>query len=529
MPLLYAIDLSVSAADVKDDAYACSIEHIAQFVSSTTEALADDGTSQLASRTLASGQEVPPRTAEWHSLGAVDAKGLHVVIAQNSGDAVEFKTELSLTEIDGAVLMRVVLRRDFTDTWLKSVAPPVLFQPGLVRELGRDRRLVLKIANQVVDRRHVVIDSSPQVRELVTQLASRTRLPLFLLHARSDTGRKLALELPNRLMGLMRVVSLNYNASRALASQLPNTNIPFGGALLLWPGAGGPGLQFTGEEIEELALEGVRSRLMAALAPISAMARGTDTGWNTLRIRVEAERQRSTAERRHAARMNQNIAAERDASDDLLEQLRRSVKEWQELAEDADNRAQVALAGASEAQLAKDEARYWRGLYLTQDGDVEESHADLWAQVPPLISGEDPSKTFAAITLAATSRIAFTDRAARSWQEINYPDPMDMTDKLIALGRAANLLYDGLNKNLPRLGDWFKNEFALNVALTDRTIAQSKSMRQFEFENSTYEQIPHVKVRDGVKPNEVGRIHFALDSQNKRLIVNHVALKLYGI
>lgn len=54
-------------------------------------------------------------------------------------------------------------------------------------------------------------------------------------------------------------------------------------------------------------------------------------------------------------------------------------------------------------------------------------------------------------------------------------------------------------------------------------------MRDFEFEGRTWSQKNHVKVRDGVKPNEVGRIQFDFDHEGRRLIVNHVALKLYGI
>lgn len=65
--------------------------------------------------------------------------------------------------------------------------------------------------------------------------------------------------------------------------------------------------------------------------------------------------------------------------------------------------------------------------------------------------------------------------------------------------------------------------------MSDETIGKTKSLRYFVFEGKKYDQTPHVKVRDGVKPNQVGRIHFALDSDRKRIVVNHVALKLYGL
>jgi hypothetical protein len=79
------------------------------------------------------------------------------------------------------------------------------------------------------------------------------------------------------------------------------------------------------------------------------------------------------------------------------------------------------------------------------------------------------------------------------------------------------------------MDDWFKVGYGLNVAMSDETISKSKNLRYFQYDGKTRDQIVHVKVRDGVKPNEVGRIHFAFDEEGKRLIVNHVALKLYGI
>ena len=77
--------------------------------------------------------------------------------------------------------------------------------------------------------------------------------------------------------------------------------------------------------------------------------------------------------------------------------------------------------------------------------------------------------------------------------------------------------------------EWFKTGFGLNVSTADDTIEKSKALRYFDFEGKRRDQTPHVKVRDAVKPNEVGRIHFAFDKVGSRLIVNHVALKLYGL
>ncbi len=146
-----------------------------------------------------------------------------------------------------------------------------------------------------------------------------------------------------------------------------------------------------------------------------------------------------------------------------------------------------------------------------------------------LLPGENPSDVFRAIEDASEGHIAFTAAAEASWRSIDYPDPADMTDKVIRLARAAEQLYSGPSDGMGHLGSWFKTNFGLNVAMKDQTIGQDRKLRAFRFEDEVYSQEPHVKVRDAVKPNEVGRIYFDLDKARGRIVVNHVGLKLYGI
>lgn len=107
-----------------------------------------------------------------------------------------------------------------------------------------------------------------------------------------------------------------------------------------------------------------------------------------------------------------------------------------------------------------------------------------------------------------------------------------MTEKLITLARAATVLYDGEVKSIPHLDDWLKREFNLSVALTDQKITKWKRkelkwLNSFEFEGENLNATPHVKVRDAVKFNECGRIHFALEAPKSRLVVQHVGVKAY--
>lgn len=76
--------------------------------------------------------------------------------------------------------------------------------------------------------------------------------------------------------------------------------------------------------------------------------------------------------------------------------------------------------------------------------------------------------------------------------------------------------------------DWLKTEYGLNYAADDGALI-AKKLDRFEYEGETYSRQQHLKLDDHVKPNEVGRVYFAIDSKEARFIVDHVGLKLYGI
>jgi len=186
------------------------------------------------------------------------------------------------------------------------------------------------------------------------------------------------------------------------------------------------------------------------------------------------------------------------------------------------------------ARAAEDlqvELDYWKGQYLGQYETEPEAEDDVnpWDKIPNLVPGSDPANTFLALTDASESRIVFTEAAERSWKKISYPHPDDMTTTLTALARAAHELYGDQPLTMGHADEWFKTGFGLNVATADDTIEKNRALRYFDFDDQRRDQTPHVKVRDAVKPNEVGRIHFAFDKDGGLLIVNHVALKLYGL
>ncbi|WP_101395215.1 hypothetical protein [Phycicoccus duodecadis] len=370
-----------------------------------------------------------------------------------------------------------------------------------------------------------------EVNDLVLTLRSPGRLPVLLVHMRSLASRDAAYIASRKLIGLTHVVTLNHASREALTRAVPGLVVPFGGARLVWSELDVPGPSVPSTQIESSDREVLRDALMPRLAPVSALARGIDNGWRQARKAAQGSARRDADERLRLAQEAADIAGQRDALEMKVDLLEAEVEQTNALAE----------AFATEVTELQDRSRsvedlqlqldYWKGQYLGQyEGESEtEGEVDLWEKIPDLVAGGDPTDTFLALTDASESRIVFTEAAERSWKKISYPHPDDMTEALTSLAQAAHELYGGEPVKMGYVDEWFKTAFGLNVSTADDTIEKSKALRYFDYEGQRRDQTPHVKVADAVKPNEVGRIHFAFDKAGGRLIVNHVALKLYGL
>jgi hypothetical protein len=324
-----------------------------------------------------------------------------------------------------------------------------------------------------------------------------------------------------------------------IAEAHPEARVPFGGLAIVWPGLGAPPLTLSAERLAELGAEEIRRLLTQRLGALAALGHGEDSTWRRLRSLSENARLVELSERASRAREGGDKDGEISALKQQVEALEEAKAELESIGEDAlqqaETSAQLARQLESERNQARDEARMWQTSYRDLSaGKSVGAHEpdDVWSAIPVLVSRADPEATFLAITDAASEHIVFTDRARKSWADIDYPEPEDMTEKLVALARAAVVLYDGEERSIPLLDDWMKEQFGLTVALTDQTITKwkRKDMRwlnEFEHEGETLNATPHVKVRDAVKFNECGRIHFALESKKGRLVVQHVGVKTY--
>ena len=538
MQLMYVVELTIEG----DRPFDRVIAHVAEWLSGpgvllAPEDFATSGARELAPAQTPSGSHA--RRGDWEVLETSGGRAVKLVVSQAVGTDLELSTRVSVTDADGKVRFRVGIGREALNQRLVPVGATDIFQPGILRLLDQDENLALYAERQLVNGRYVPIKTVVEARAVAEILEGEERLPLALIHVRTAEAWDLARELSRKLLGLVRTVTLNFETARVIAEAHPELRVPFGGLAIAWPGMGAAPLTLTAERLSEFGVEEIRRVLIQRLGALAALSNGEDRGWRRVKSLAEDARLRELSEEASRAREIGDAVGEVSALRSQIETLEEAKAEFEAIGEEAlqqaDQNARLVRQLESERNQAREEAAMWRSSYAELSaGKIPETEVeqDVWAVIPKLKSGADPEATFLAIMDASSERIVFTDRAKKSWSGIDYPEPEDMTEKLIALAQAAVVLYDGEEKSIPHLDDWLKENFGLTVALTDQTISKwkRKEMRwlnEFRFEDETLNATPHVKVRDAVKFNECGRIHFALEGEKGRLVVQHVGVKTY--
>lgn len=531
MQVLYVVEFRVESRSPQVDPYTTVLDDIGSWLSYVAERQIDR--SEL--ETTGS-MELPPnprsqaeRAAAWDVVRSSNSRVIRLEVRDTdvNADSV-FVTRLTLGRIDSKTTVRVSMAREISPTWLSPAPPADLRQPSIIGRLASNDSIVLSIRGQQQDGRYLQVRTDAEVETLAGVIRSTTRLPILLVHTRTLPALAVAWKAATKLVGLVRVVTLDYRASRALNDWLPGFAPPLAGARLIWSDPGAPTVVFGEAEVNNDDPEVLRARLMRLISPVSVLARGVDTAYRKARQIELSERERNTREQSRHALEQGDVGAQIDALQNELNAVRASAEEWQQLAIDEEQRAdrfqsEAERVPALEAQVEQLSVAF-RATVHSEDTD-----SDPWDDLPELRSGDSESaeNLFLRLSDAASGRIVFTERAATSWKKCRYPFPDEMAECLVKLGRVAASLYDGTERSIDHLDNWIRDEFDLKVALQDSVIERDTRLWKFIFDDVERDRTPHVKVRDHAPPSEVGRIHFALDAENHRLIVDHVALKLY--
>lgn len=534
MQVLYVVEFSITPRHADIDPYRATLDSVTSWLTFLASRELDgrllESSGDLALSPNLAGAS---RTAVWEVAGTDDIKAVRVEIRDDSPDSgTAFVTRVTVGQTGAATTVRVSMARESSPIWLSPAPAADIRQPGIVRSLLENDQIILSIVGQEQDARYIQVRTDPEVRTLAAAIQKPTRLPILLIHTRTLPALAMARQVAGKLVGLVRVVTLDYRASRALDAELPGYAPPRAGARLIWSDPSARSITFDDSRVNADDPDILRSDLMRLLAPVSVLARGLDHAYREARRAEILDRDRDARARAEKAAAEGDLVAEAAALRAEASAARASADEWQRLATDEEQRADRFQAQAGkvpdlEAQIEQlTIALHAIPPAFEQDDSAE---TDPWDGLPELVSGDSDSAEdlFLHLEDASSGHIAFTDRAVSTWKKCKYPFSDEMTECLIKLARVAAALYDGTERSYPHLDTWMRDEFDLKVSLQDDTIEKNSKMRYFDYDGATHDRTPHVKVRDHAPQSQVGRIHFALHHEGQRLIVDHVGLKLY--
>ncbi|WP_262003574.1 hypothetical protein [Microbacterium sp. Mcb102] len=537
MQLLYVVKFEVAG----EDAYERILSHIAEWLTDEYTPLTSDsfhsGGSQTLRTAYVNGQAYV-RHGTWEVVELEGTQALKLEVSQAADQAaLELTTRVTVSEVDGEVQFRVGIGRENVTEQVVPVTETDVFQPGIVRTLAYDPDLTLRRAGQLVLPQYITARTPEEAIEIAASLPLSTRLPLVLVHARTHDMWETAKALSRKLLGLAQVVTVNFDVSSRITAAHPSIKVPFGGLMLVWPGMSAEPVDVSLALMDTLGADGILRLLTGRLGALSALGNGTDARWRQAKSAADKAKMQTALQRAERARVGGDTQEEIKALKQQIEILEDSKAELEAIGEEALTSVDARDRRISELEVqlekSQNDTRIWREAYQESGAQEPAEPEDPWTRIATLEPKKDPTATFRDIAKAASSHIVFTERASKSWSDIAYPEPADMTEKLIALAHAAVALYADDLGAMGRLDDWFKEKQGLNVALTDQTITDWKKkefkwLNAFEFEGEVLNATPHVKVRDGVKLNECGRIHFALEPKKKRIVVHYVAVKTYS-
>jgi hypothetical protein len=290
----------------------------------------------------------------------------------------------------------------------------------------------------------------------------------------------------------------------------PGRVVPGGGARLYWPGFEPTDTvrhpHWTRQALRRRPGQpAFRRDLFDLLAPLSVLRVPPDPAIARVRAAETVGRMAQLQKRSAEAAVTDAI--------ETLERLESSEAETLAL--------RTELQARSEEVLRHEEN--WAALHSAPRRPEPEANGQAEVAAEPVESWVEVAEL--AEILADTGALVFTDNARRQLADCPYPDPDRMFRHLEPLAAAAEAYRAARAQVNQRFEDWIRLEHHLDVSLHDETLVRD-GVDRFDFDGESHSREPHVKVDDYVDPASCGRIYFALDPDNRRLIVDHVGLHL---
>lgn len=502
----------------------------------------------------------------WWSAQASQARGLEMTLRHPDSDdeTLQWRAVTSLSEVGGATRVTVRLQRGAS---VHVVRPGriSLRAPVLVKHLMESPLLAYagSLELQPGVRRLQDLEVQAFVQDVLR--AEGRALPVVV--AASEVRHGFLEAMAKAATGLVQVVhSADRRTDELLGAAIGAQSIPDAGMRLYWPGFGladqverNP--YWTVAQIRAGGRAGpsVINQLVNRVAQVSTDRVPPDPGllkarreWarelaDRERERERANREKARQQRRkaqeamRAARQESGAGAELENALNRIAELEGDFAASEEEVEQAASRAQEiaereltvveeALESENDAKKLRDQLAQLKAenrnmrenlrAVHSYEGTGEESGEEQLPSVPATVSDWDEIARYLPDLEGPGFQI--TDRAIDCADgKGRYPNPDGMWMALCALERVGREYNERGGQIGQRFEDFAVQVAGLEISLQDNTYKN----HLFQFEGDEYSRLPHVKADDAKSPNAVGRIYFALDGENSRLIIDWFGTK----
>lgn len=378
-------------------------------------------------------------------------------------------------------------------------APYELRPPGLIRAVANmggchDGPIAMPLSPTLL------VGGVEQFCADVVNAADR-RLPILLV---AGSFRDVGL-LSSALFGLAHVVLAGRLAWERLRTCAGVTTPSWGGAVLLWPRPlpdGGYDRRYSPDEAFPFA--GLRQRVFGTLSSLSVARVPRDPAYAAVRAAdLEARRQ---------SLVETDATGWRELADEATDEARRLRVHNEELTSELLELMEQLELTERKLDSAAQQLQYQErtGISRAQDDiDLLDLRADTWSDFERHV------------TRLRSEALVITDEVLSALDRCPYPDPQRMWDHLVRLSRVAED-YRASDGDLGgRLKTYAAESHGIEIALTDSSLRRSVAV-----DARVIDTVPHVKVDDHKNPAECGRIHFGIDGEGRRFLVDHIGLHL---
>ena len=461
---------------------------------------------------------------KWNRRDSAGIRAIRIETTQQDDDGeYQITTSVGIVEDKLTTTLRVVVGYDFANGVLAPTYRARIVAPGFLRKLFADDCLIAKVFGDQINNGVTTIESAEQLTSLIDDLINMHGLPALVLSGDSNRDAE---RIARNLQGELRVFVCRSPEAfgRLIKGQRALHSYECG--ILLWQSAEKKPLYLKSVGLETFVRNEVRK--------VTARALNRDHRWIEANLAVDAEdREKDLEERAERERL---ISTEKDSKRkiELLlvaqEQAKKEIAELEKKIADkiADHDRRILKQEREFLEIIELEGNY-KELLEKQQEEIRRKNPDAASafqfNFPPL--AVNAQQFFTALMEQSDQAIAFTNNALKKWElalRRDFNPIHEMEDALISLMKAA-VSYRAQDGGIgDRLGEWLTDNFGLSYAPFDDTIKIED--RTFKFEEKTYSRTKHIKVTDSRSFNDVGRIYFCDDFDQKRLIVDVVGQKI---